>query len=240
MEKENIIINDKEIECYIDYDNKEIWFDQREMTKLFETSQSNIAKKIGNLSKTEEAYIPNWNTYSSKKGGICSKIEHMLKNNRTYNIKLYNHNYVIKIGYALSYEKGEMAKDFVNNYFNNSLDNENIELSPYLANSYDIVKYENGSISIDVNVSIDGETVWLNQRQIAILFDTSIPNINMHINNILNEKELNKISAIKDFLITASDGKKYKVTHYNLDMIISIGYRVNSKRGIEFRRWSTS
>lgn len=126
MEKENNIINDKEIECYIDYDNKEIWFDQINIAKIYEVSRSYIAKRISILSKTEGTYIPNWNTYSSKNGGICSKMEHMLKNNRTYNIKLYNHNYVIKIGYALSYEKGEMVKDFVNNYFNNSFDDENI------------------------------------------------------------------------------------------------------------------
>ena len=243
MEKENIIINDKKIECYIDYDNKVIWFDQINIAKTYEVSRSYIAKKISILSKTEVTYIPNWNTYSSKNGGICSKMEHMLKYNRTYNIKLYNHNCVIKIGYALSYEKGEMVKDFVNNYFNNIVEETNNELSPYLANSYDIVKYENGSISIDVNVSIDGETVWLNQRQIAILFDTTIKNITMHISNIYGDNELEEKRTGKDFLLVQIEGNrkiKRRIKHYNLDVIISIGYRVNSKRGIEFRRWSTS
>lgn len=170
-------------------------------------------------------------------------MEHMPKNNRTYNIKLYNHNYVIKIGYALNYEKGEMVKEFVDNYFNNIVEETNNELSPYLANSYDIVTYENGSISIDVNVSIDGETVWLNQRQIAILFDTTIKNITMHISNIYSDNELEEKRTGKDFLLVQIEGNrkiKRRIKHYNLDMIISIGYRVNSKMGIEFRRWSTS
>ena len=243
MEKENIIINDKEIECYIDYDNKVIWFDQKSISELYELSRSNITRRINDLAKNEEAYVPNWNTCSLKNGGICSKNEHMLKNNRTYNIKLYNHNCVIKIGYALSYEKGEMVKDFVNNYFNNIVEETNNELSLYLANSYDIVKYENGSISIDVNVSIDGETVWLNQRQIAILFDTTIKNITMHISNIYSDNELEEKRTGKDFLLVQIEGNrkiKRRIKHYNLDMIISIGYRVNSKRGIEFRRWATS
>ena len=123
MEREKMIINDKEIECYIDYDNKEIWFDQKGLTLLYETSQSNIAKRINNLSKNEEAYIPNWNTSSTKNGGICSKMERMVlknittqKGNRIYKINLYNHNDVIKIGYALSYEKGEMLKQFVDTF----------------------------------------------------------------------------------------------------------------------------
>jgi death-on-curing family protein len=71
------------------------------------------------------------------------------------------------------------------------------------------------------------------------LFQTSTQNANMHINNILSEGELIENSVIKDFLITAADGKKYKTKHYNLDMIISVGYRINSKQGTQFRQWAT-
>ena len=84
----------------------------------------------------------------------------------------------------------------------------------------------------------DGK-IWLNQKQMAELFATSIPNINMHISNILKEKELSKESVIKDYLITATDGKQYNVTFYSLEMILSIGYRVRSKRGTQFRQWAT-
>ena len=84
----------------------------------------------------------------------------------------------------------------------------------------------------------DGK-IWLNQKQMAELFATSVANINMHISNILNDKELDKNSVIKDYLTTAADGKNYNVTFYSLEMIISIGYRVRGKRGTQFRQWAT-
>ncbi|MBR4326672.1 MAG: virulence RhuM family protein, partial [Bacteroidales bacterium] len=84
----------------------------------------------------------------------------------------------------------------------------------------------------------DGK-IWLNQKQMAELFATSVANINMHISNILKEKELDEKSVIKDYLITAADGKNYNVTFYSLEMIISIGYRVRGKRGTQFRQWAT-
>lgn len=84
----------------------------------------------------------------------------------------------------------------------------------------------------------DGK-VWMNQSQMAELFDTSIPNINMHIKNILRDKELEPNSVIKDYLTTASDNKEYTITFYSLDMILAIGYRVRSKRGVQFRQWAT-
>lgn len=81
-------------------------------------------------------------------------------------------------------------------------------------------------------------SVWLNQLQMAELFATSKPNISMHINNILKEKELNKDSVIKEYLTTASDGKKYKVVFYSLEMIMAVGFRVRSVRGVQFRQWA--
>lgn len=80
--------------------------------------------------------------------------------------------------------------------------------------------------------------IWMNQNQIAELFDTSIPNISMHISNIIKDNELDQNSVIKDYLTTATDGKNYKVTFYSLDMILAIGFRVRSKRGIQFRSWA--
>jgi hypothetical protein len=82
--------------------------------------------------------------------------------------------------------------------------------------------------------------VWMSQSQLAELFATSVPNISTHISNILKEKELEKNSVIKDYLITASDGKPYKVNFYSLDMILAIGFRVRSPRGTEFRKWANA
>lgn len=83
----------------------------------------------------------------------------------------------------------------------------------------------------------DGK-IWMNQSQLAELFDTSVPNISMHISNILKEGELDANSVIKDYLTTAADGKEYNVTFYSLDMILAIGFRVRSKRGTQFRIWA--
>jgi len=81
-------------------------------------------------------------------------------------------------------------------------------------------------------------SVWMNQNQLAELFDTTKQNISLHVINILEEEELTANSVVKDYLTTASDSKKYKVTFYSLDMILAIGFRVRSKRGTQFRQWA--
>ena len=99
---------------------------------------------------------------------------------------------------------------------------------------------ENGQTQIDVRVQ--DETVWLTQESISKLFGTTIPNINIHIKNILNEGELDANSTIKDFLIVRHEGKRKvsrNIVHYNLDMILSVGYRVKSKTATQFRIWAT-
>ena len=83
----------------------------------------------------------------------------------------------------------------------------------------------------------DGD-VWMNQQQLAELFDTSVPNISMHITNILKDKELESNSVLKNYLTTAADNKQYEVTFYSLSMILAIGFRVRSKRGTQFRIWA--
>jgi len=90
-----------------------------------------------------------------------------------------------------------------------------------------------------VEVRFQDESVWLSQKMIAQLFRCSIDNISLHLKNIFNEGELEKDSVIEEFSITASDGKKYRTKHYNLDAIISVGYRINSKRATQFRKWAT-
>lgn len=99
-----------------------------------------------------------------------------------------------------------------------------------------IYNTQDGKTSVSL-LAKDG-MVWMSQMQIAELFNTSIPNISMHISNIFEEEELDKNSVVKDYLTTANDGKNYSVTHYSLEMILAIGFRVRSKRGIQFRQWA--
>jgi hypothetical protein len=105
-------------------------------------------------------------------------------------------------------------------------------------NNQEIVIYNTDDGKVTVSLMTRDGNVWLNQNHLAELFDTSVPNISMHISNILKDNELSSDSVIKDYLTTASDGKNYNVTFYSLDMILSIGFRVKSKRGTQFRQWA--
>lgn len=100
----------------------------------------------------------------------------------------------------------------------------------------ELVLFETADKEIKLNVSVNNNTVWLNRNQLAELFQRDVKTIGKHINNALKE-ELDH-SVVANFATTASDGKTYHVEYYNLDMIISVGYRVKSNRGVEFRKWA--
>jgi hypothetical protein len=101
----------------------------------------------------------------------------------------------------------------------------------------EIIIYQNEDSATKIEVRLEDETVWLNRHQLALLFNRDIKTIGKHITNALKE-ELEDISVVAKFATTANDGKVYNVEHYNLDMILSIGYRVKSKQGTKFRQWA--
>ncbi len=109
-------------------------------------------------------------------------------------------------------------------------------------NNYELIKFEDGEISLDVTVSPDEDTVWLTQEEMADLFDVNIPAINKHVINVIKNGELDEstISFLEKVQIEGDRRVTRKIKIYNLDMIISVGYRVNSKRGIMFRKWANS
>ncbi len=104
-------------------------------------------------------------------------------------------------------------------------------------NTDEIILYQPNHLPTQIEVQIKDESVWLNRQQLALLFDRDIKTIGKHIGNAIKE-ELKDIAVVAKFATTASDGKIYKVEHYNLDMVLSIGYRVKSARGVEFRIWA--
>lgn len=93
--------------------------------------------------------------------------------------------------------------------------------------------------SLRLEVRLDGDNVWLNRSQLAELFDRDVKTIGKHINNALKE-ELDNVPVVAKFATTAADGKVYQTEHYNLDMVISVGFRVKSRRGVDFRRWANT
>lgn len=102
-----------------------------------------------------------------------------------------------------------------------------------------IVIYETDGGQTKIDVRFEGETVWLSQAQLCTLYETSKANVSEHIKHIFEEGELDENSVVRYFRTTASDGKNYNVACYNLDMIISLGYRIKSKIATNFRRWAT-
>jgi len=105
-------------------------------------------------------------------------------------------------------------------------------------NKNKIVLYQDENGTTKVSLRFGGEDLWLTQNQIAEIYNTSRPNITMHIQNILKKGELDENLVCKDFLLTATDGKPYNTKHYNLDMIIALSYRVRSQVAIAVRRWA--
>ena len=106
----------------------------------------------------------------------------------------------------------------------------------------ELVKYAQQGMP-QLEVWLEGETIWLTQKQMAELFGCTLENVVLHLKNIYAEEELVEVATTKDFLVVRIEGKRRVsrcVRHYNLDAIISVGYRVNSKRGVKFRQWATS
>ncbi len=106
-------------------------------------------------------------------------------------------------------------------------------------NTVEILIYQNSEGGIKIDVRLEEETVWLSQAQMGMLFNKDKRTISEHNSNIFKEGELNENSVVRNFRTTASDGKSYDVNYYNLDVIISVGYRVKSHQGTQFRIWAT-
>ena len=107
-----------------------------------------------------------------------------------------------------------------------------------LLENSNFIMYTTDDGQVEIEVRLEDENVWITQKAMSELFDTTKQNISLHINNIFEENELNSDSVVKENLTTAQDGKKYKTKFYNLDLIIAVGYRVKSIRGTQFRIWA--
>ena len=108
-----------------------------------------------------------------------------------------------------------------------------------MENKGEIVIYQTQDGTTQLDVRLEGETVWITQDQMTQLFQRDKSTISRHIRNIFEDRELDKNSVVAFFATTANDGKIYNVAYYNLDVIISVGYRVKSQHGVQFRQWAT-
>jgi hypothetical protein len=114
---------------------------------------------------------------------------------------------------------------------------------PQTPKNQELISYQSNDGQISFNVNVFEETVWLTQKQMAELFDTTIQNIGQHIKSVFESEELYENRTVKKFFIVQKEGSSLvqrDIEHYNLDMILSVGYRVQSKRATNFRIWATS
>lgn len=207
-------------ELYYSKENNEIYLSRKQMIAVFKCGEKTVRRYFniyGNDNENDQDV-----TKINSKNDQDKKVIKKLK--RTY---LYPLELVLEIGQNINSEITENLANWAASILGiekNSDDN--------------IIIYNNDNLNLEVHISIEEKTVWLTQYQIAELYQTSQQNVSLHISNIL-ENELDVNSVHKFYLYTALDGKTYNVSAYNLDMILAIGYRVKSDRGIKFRNWAT-
>lgn len=200
-------------------DEDTVWLTQKDMSLLFNVDVSRISRHIKNI--FEELELDEKSNLRKMQIPFSDKL-----------VSIYNLKVIIAVGHITKSKRVELFKKWATKTLND-LNNKSTSVEP-------IIKFQYDDICLDVTVSPNEDTVWLTQGQICELFASSKANISEHINHILEENELDFNSVVRNFRTTGSDGKTYNILHYNLDMIISVGYRVNSKRGIMFRKWATS
>ena len=203
--------NEAEIDCF--WLNNDIWLSEKEIAKLVGKNRTSINRLLG-----------------KRKEDICEKSAKTHISLGTKPLTIYSSKTVYEI--CLYYDSF-VAEEF-QNWVEKSLETNEDE-------NYKIVRFNQENIAIDVIVSPEENTIWLTQDQLTELFQTSRPNISKHITKIYKDKELEERATVNFLLIVQNEGgreiKRY-VTHYNLDLLISLGFRINSKVAIEFRKWA--
>ena len=212
-----------EINVYISKKDKRPYLTIDGMSTLFNRSFSVIFRHITNIYKKGLA----------NKESTFANFAHMVPNsNRKYTLTIYSFEIVVLVGKLVKSNVAFELKTYIDSFFDSSIDEQQ--------KTKDIIIYDNGVVHIPIKISSEENTVWATQEQIATLYETTQPNVSMHIKNILEDSELSSVSVYKKSLYTALDGKQYFVIFYNLDMILAIGYRVKTTKAIAFRKWATS
>ena len=212
--------NEIEIDVRFDYENNTVWLNLEQISYLFNKSKSTISRKIKELIKV--------NNHS-----VVAEFATTANDNKVYKVSHYSLEIIVAIGYKTNSNEVMKFKKWVEDKLLESKQ----KLTFFDEKPYEIVTFVDDELQIDVNVDVDNDTVWLSQEQIAMLFDKAISTINEHIKNIL-EEELDENEVVRKFGKTEFNSKRKKC--YSLDLILAIGYRVNSKRGILFRKWASA
>ncbi|MCR4911297.1 MAG: virulence RhuM family protein [Bacilli bacterium] len=219
---------DIELDIKVSPKENTVWLSLNDMCVLFKRTKPSISKHIRNILQSEDS---DENSVVSHIETVQAKIETTASDGKVYDVDYYSLDVVMEIG--------KRTRSDITPIFYNWCMETLADLNGENEIQSNIVRYENGNVSLNVNYSPEEKTIWMTQNQIAILYETTQPNVSMHIKNILDESELDLNSVHKNYLYTATDGKQYFVSLYNLDMILAIGYRTRTKKAIEFRSWAT-
>ncbi|MBQ9448979.1 MAG: hypothetical protein IJU60_03810 [Acholeplasmatales bacterium] len=184
------------IDVRYDIENKTIWLTQSEIALVFETTKNNITIRLKSIIK---------NALSNKCDLPLLVKEELVKNRLT---KLYSLDAIKELSKRSKSASGYDFIKWADNLINYGFDNQMSDLSPYKANNYEIVTFENDEVMLDIRVSPTEDTVWLTQSEIAILFNVTKQNVSFHIQKILDEKELDKNRVVKFYLTT--EFEKYR------------------------------
>ena len=221
-------INDG-IELDVNFSSEEntVWLTLNDMCLLYGKAKSTISRHLKNV--LENGSQKNGPTVAKNATVQLEGDREVIRNLECYSLEIVK-------------EIGQRTKSkIINIFYKWCIDNLN-ELRSKTMSQSNIIRFSEGKVSLDVNISPKEDTVWLTQNQIAILFDITQQNVSLHIKNIIEEEELELGATHKySLLVQTENGRQVtrNVDYYNLDMILSIGYRVKSKMAIAFRRWAS-
>ena len=217
LTKHTFIDGDFSMEINVSEEERTIYMSQKEIAKLFEISQGTISRNIKNIDFSK------WDTYA--------KTLHFCIYVNKHDTEFYSLEIIKEIGQKYNPERIEKLE----NWLADLLSENDLEV---IDGDFEIVRYNQDNLNIPIRIEKTTNSIWLTQKEIADLFDTTIQNVGQHISNIFEEKELVNDSVVKKNCITASDGKTYETAVYNIDMILSIGYRIKTSKARAFRLWS--
>ena len=211
------------------HENK-AWLTRKDIALLFGVNSRTITRYIDDVLSKNQDRLPYDKCYDNPMTKLAP-IEFLIDKKIPPNTKLFNLDFIMKLSSKLDNNRGVLLKQFVDSIFNADSEKNN--------ESSQIIIFDNGRVHIPLELSKSEQTIWSTEYQIADVFGTTRQSINYHIKNILSDGELDKNSVCKEILHTGPDGKQYLVAFFNLDMALSIGYRVYTKIAIQFRRWAT-
>ena len=224
IEEKYIKEDGSEVNVCFDIDRQTIWLTQKELCLLFNKSKSTISEHIKYLFSNKLINPNNVMEFGNTEQGGSGIY--------------YDYDVVFLLIGRIRNANISKFRDWVNDNLIIVKENNSIDIK-----KYEIVEFNDENISLDVNVDYEHDTVWLTQKQIAFLYDVDRSRISRHINNIYEEKELEEGSTCAENAQVQFEGDRYvtrNIKYYNFDMVLAIGYRVNSKRGILFRKWASS